>query len=208
MTVLMSGFEPFNHDTRNPSEEVLKQLPDMLNGHSLIKVVLPVVYERAYEVLKPLIVDHQPDIIVLLGLAAGRQGVSVERIAINCMDGALADNHGTCHRHQAIIPNGPDGLFTTYPLDRLMPRAKEAKLPITLSNTAGTFVCNETMYRVLYETQKSTKKTYAGFIHLPYLDDQVNDEKTPSMNLETIKDTLLWILHELLDEYQNGGHND
>ena len=63
----------------------------------------------------------------------------------------------------------------------------EVGLPATVSNTAGTFVCNHLMYQALYLADKKFPNMRAGLMHIPYMTEQVvNKPNTASMCLRDI----------------------
>ena len=128
-----------------------------------------------------------PDAVVSLGQAGGRKAVTPERIAINLMDARIPDNEGQQPAEQPIEPGGPDGCFSTLPVSAMAQAIREAGLPGEVSNTAGTFVCNQVMYRVLRHAAKTMPDTRCGFIHVPYLPEQAEGKPgTPSLSLPEI----------------------
>lgn len=127
-------------------------------------MVLPVSYEKAYETLKGDIDSFQPDYVLALGLAAQRESIQLERIAINVDHSSQPDNLGVTKNHEPILSEGPDGLFSTLPLEQWLEYAQVKNYPVTLSNSAGTYVCNNLMYKLLY---CSNKRYRSGFIHVP-----------------------------------------
>ena len=170
-TVLVTGFERFGEHSANPTEEMVRQLPDVISGASVVSAVLPVEFGRCAEVALGLVREHSPDAIVLTGLAAGRRSVTPERIAINVRDIAgegVADNAGASPRDQPVVEGGPDGLFATLPNRTIVERLLAAGVPAELSASAGTFTCNETMYAVLHSLRPlGPEGPRAGFIHVP-----------------------------------------
>ena len=198
-TVIVTAFEPFGDDALNPTEKILAQTPSFLFNAKVVKVTLPVIYKEAFDQLKPLIDKHNPEAIILLGLAGGRTHISIERIAMNMNHSDAPDNQGNILKHHKIIPDGEDGLFTTYPLEKLMERIHQAELPVVISNTAGGYICNDIMYRTLHYIKTQKLKTVAGFIHVPYIPTQVLTKNQPSMALKPMIDTVLLLINELVN---------
>jgi pyroglutamyl-peptidase len=198
-SILITAFEPFGGGTVNPSKEVLRDFPDHLYGYKVIKTVLPVIYDRSFEKLLPLIEKHAPDVILLTGYAKGRSHVTVERIGINICDGDMPDALGNVFSNRPIIKDGADGLFSTLPLGPIEKRFKERLLPAKLSNSAGTYVCNTLLYRTLYHIKQHALDTKVGFVHLPALPSQASGASVPSMD----KGLMIDILIETLDATVN-----
>lgn len=170
-TVLVTGFERFGEHDSNPTEEAVLGLPEELGRATVVAAVLPVEFGRCSEVAVRLVAEHSPDAVVLTGLATGRSAVTPERIAINVRDIAdegVADNAGAAPRDEPVVPGGPDGLFATLPNRRIVDELVAAGLPAEMSSTAGTFICNETMYAVLHSLRHlGPSAPPAGFVHVP-----------------------------------------
>ena len=166
MKILVTAFDPFNQETTNASQLVL----DALQTHvSIIPVILPTSFHRSFPLLRQAVSSYNPDVVILLGEAEHRSTVSFERIAINLDDARIADNDGVQLIHTPIERKGPDGLFTRLPIYEILPILQAAGHPVSISNTAGTFVCNHIMYEALFHLPK---KLPVGFIHLPILIEQ------------------------------------
>lgn len=179
MRILVAAFEPFGGDAVNPAQLTLEALPCQIGGHTLEKVLLPVAYQRTLPVL--LSACHEGlDAILILGMAGGRTGLTVERIAINLDDASLPDNDGLVRTDAPIRPDGPAAIFATVPVKRMVEAIREAGLTASVSLSAGAFLCNHTLYEAL--VYASPRGMQAGFIHIPFLPDQ--RENAPSMTLE------------------------
>ncbi|GAA0382791.1 pyroglutamyl-peptidase I [Bacillus horti] len=165
---LITGFEPFLDHPINPTEEIVKALNGQQLGEvQVIGKILPVSFKEAGQRIVTYIKELQPDIVVCLGLSAGRTSISPERVAINCMDGAR-DNDGTKWEDEKIAPTGLAAYFSTLPIRTMVNQLHEARLPGKISNTAGTYVCNHVMYSVLHHlSTQGLEHIPAGFIHVP-----------------------------------------
>ena len=186
MTILITAFEPFQQETTNATMEALSLLPDRLCGVTLEKRVIPVVFGEAIDVVTKLVDDLRPDAVVCLGQASGRAEVTPERVAINVMDARIADNAGNQPVDAPIRADGPAAYFSTLPVKAMVQAMKEAGVPASLSNTAGTFVCNDLMYGLLDHLARTGQTVPAGFIHIPATPAQACDRPTPSMAPETV----------------------
>lgn len=164
--ILVTGFEPFGTSTLNPSGEIVKAL----HREGVVTAVLPVVFGAASHELKSLIDLHQPRAVISLGQAEGRKEITPERIAINLDDARIADNNGVTLKNTPIITGGPDGLFSTLPIEQIIARLKELEIPASISLTAGTFVCNHIFYHL--QSYLLTQNVPSGFIHVPLMDEQ------------------------------------
>ena len=181
--LLITGFDPFGGETVNPSWEAVSRLPEVIGDYQLTKLQIPTVFRTAAEIVLAAAADAVPDVILCVGQAGGRDAVTPERIAINCMDAKRPDNAGNQPAETPVLPGGPDGIFSTVPVRAMAEAIIAAGLPGRVSNTAGTFVCNDTLYRLLHHWAGTG--TRVGFIHVPYLPEQAPDG-APSMSLAEI----------------------
>jgi pyroglutamyl-peptidase len=162
--LLLTGFEPFLGFPINPTEAIVKELDGQeIGGYRVHGLLLPVDYETAGPKILLEIADVQPDAVIALGLAAGRTSITPERIAINCRDGE-ADNSGVALQDAPIVENGPDGYFSTLPIRKMVEVLNESGYPARISNSAGTYLCNNIMYTVLHSAGDIKN---AGFVHIP-----------------------------------------
>jgi pyroglutamyl-peptidase len=143
----------------------------------MVTRILPVVFDEAREKAIHCFEESLPDLILHLGEAGGRTHISVERIAINCDDAGTADNAGQKKDSVPIVHDGPDGLFSTIPVKKIVDALQKAHIPAVVSNSAGTYVCNHVFYGMLHHIQEKQVATRVGFMHLPYLPEQTVDKK-------------------------------
>ena len=186
MTILITAFEPFQQETINATMETLSLLPDSVCGHNLIKRTIPVVFGNAVETVTTLVDDLRPEAVICLGQASGRADVTPERVAINVMDARIPDNAGEQPVDAPIREDGPAAYFSTLPVKAMVQAMKEAGVPASLSNTAGTFVCNDLMYGLLDHLARTGRNIPAGFIHIPATPAQAVERPTPSLAPETV----------------------
>lgn len=185
MKVLISGFDPFGGETINPAYEAVLQLPNEMNGIDIIKLELPTVFHQSIELLKNAIALHQPDVVICVGQAGGRDKISLERVAINIDDARIKDNAGNQPIDDCIVEGGPNAYFSSLPLKKMYQILDAHDIPVEISNTAGTFVCNHLMYGLLHHIQDRPIK--GGFIHVPFIPEQVKaHDNKPSMALMTL----------------------
>lgn len=183
--LLITGFDPFGGEAINPSWEAVKLLPETIGDYELCKLEIPTVFALAAQRVLEKAEELHPDVILCIGQAGGRNAVTPERIAINVRSARIADNAGNQPTEEAILADGPDGIFSTVPVARMAQAIQDAQLPGAVSNTAGTFVCNDTLYSLLHHYAGTSVRV--GFIHVPYLPQQ----GTPSMPLEQITQALI-----------------
>ncbi|QFT90906.1 Pyrrolidone-carboxylate peptidase [Bacillus sp. THAF10] len=167
--LLLTGFEPFLNFTINPTEEIVKELDQQVIGEYKVESrVLPVDFTESEKLLLAYMEEVQPDAVVCLGLAAGRAHITPERIAINCKDaGGAPDNNGVVLQDTPINQDGPDGYFSTLPIRAMVNHLNENHYPAKVSNTAGTYLCNNVMYAALNHYAATKAEVPAGFIHIP-----------------------------------------
>ena len=187
MKILVTGFDPFGGEKVNPALEAVKSLPSVIHGAEIRWVEIPTVFYQSAEVLATEIVRYQPDVVLCIGQAGGRASLTPERVAINQDDARIPDNDGNQPIDTPIRLDGEAAYFSTLPIKAMVQAIKEVGLPATVSNTAGTFVCNHLMYQALYLADKKFSHMRAGFMHIPYMTEQViNKPNTASMNLTDI----------------------
>ena len=187
MKILVTGFDPFGGEKVNPALEAVKSLPSVIHGAEIRWVEIPTVFYKSAEVLEAEIVRYQPDVVLCIGQAGGRASLTPERVAINQDDGRIPDNQGNQPIDTPIRLDGEAAYFSTLPIKAMVQAIKEEGLPASVSNSAGTFVCNHLMYQVLYLADKKFPNMRAGFMHIPYMTEQViNKPNTASMNLSDI----------------------
>lgn len=207
-TILVTGYEPFGGRDINPTGQLVTSLAGRsVPGVELHTAVLPVVYDECVDVLLAEVARSEPDAVIACGLAAGRSEITPERVAINVKgtsDPAYADNTGNCPLDEPI-GDGPDGLFATLPVRAIQRALVAAGIPSSVSNTAGSFVCNNTMYGLLDHLRRQGSATLAGFIHFPASAEMTAAEPSlPNLPLETMERALL-IAVETVAEYLPGG---
>lgn len=181
--LIITGFDPFGGESINPAWEAVKALPDTLGGYRLTKLEIPTVFGKAADTVLAAAGRDTPDVILCVGQAGGRSAVTPERIAINLNDARIPDNEGNQPAERSIEPDGPDGIFSTVPVSAMANAIREAGIPGAVSLSAGAFVCNDTLYRLLRHYAGTSVRV--GFIHVPYLPQQAK-EGVPSMELGTI----------------------
>lgn len=192
MKVLLTGFEPFGGALVNPAYEAVKMLPDELAGNKLIKKEIPTVFGRDEKVLRELVKECLPDVVICVGQAGGRSGITVEKVAVNLMEASIPDNDGNQPFDQPVKEDGETAYFAKLPVKKIVQNMKNHKIPARISYTAGTYVCNDIMYRLLYMIDREYPQMQGGFIHVPYCPEQVIElsDGVPSMSLEMIADAL------------------
>ena len=188
MRLLLTGFEPFAGDTRNPSADLVAAIaaappPDL----TLATAILPVAFARLDAALDAAIAAAAPDVVLALGLAGGRTELSVERVAVNLDDARIADNDGDQPLDRPVVAGGPAAYFASVPVKAMVAAMREAGAPAQVSHTAGTFACNHVFFRAAHLAATSRPGMRAGFIHLPYLPQQAAAHRNaPSMALATM----------------------
>lgn len=182
--LLITGFDPFGGETVNPAWEAVKKLPDRITDYTLYKLEIPTVFGLAAETVLAKAAQTQPDLILCIGQAGGRAAVTPERIAVNIRDARIPDNAGNQPGGEQIAPDGPAAYFATVPVKEMAAAIENAGIAATVSNSAGAFVCNDTLYSLLHHYAHTDMKV--GFIHVPYLPEQGQ----PNMELEVITKAL------------------
>jgi pyroglutamyl-peptidase len=165
-TVLLTGFEPFGGDAVNPSGDAVRAVAERWAGpEELVTDVLPVTFADATSRVRELIAEHAPDVVIATGLAGNRAEVTPERVALNLADARIADNAGVQPLDEAVESGGPAASFATLPVKAMAAAIGAAGIPSSVSLSAGTFVCNATMYAAV---RAVTAPARAGFVHVPW----------------------------------------
>jgi len=171
MRILLTGFEPFGGGSVNPSWLVAQHLAGVdLAGEQLQAVQLPCVFGLSAQRLVQALAQHQPDVVLALGLAQGREGISIERVAINVDDARIPDNAGQQPIDTPVVSGGPAAYFSTLPIKRLAQGLQQAGHAAHISQTAGTFVCNHVFFTMQHHLRG--QHVMSGFVHLPALPEQ------------------------------------
>lgn len=187
MKILVTGFDPFGGESINPAIESVKKLPDEIKGAEIIKLEIPTVIGKSVDKIKEKVEEVKPDVVLSIGQAGGRPDITVERVGINCDDCRIKDNEGNQPIDEKVAEDGPAAYFSTLPIKAMVEHIKEGKIPASVSNTAGTFICNHVLYGVAHIQATKYPNMRTGFIHIPFLPEQVTDKKNmPSMALDTI----------------------
>ncbi|AOW07812.1 peptidase C15, pyroglutamyl peptidase I-like protein [Yarrowia lipolytica] len=217
MKVLITGFNPFDNDTVNPSYEAVKKLPDeiyvndQLGTVTVIKVEIPTEFNTSAKVVRDLVELYKPAHVICVGQAGGRSGITPERVAINLDDASIPDNAGYRPVDEPIIANGKNCYFSSLPVKQIVREISKSGMPAGVSDTAGTFVCNHVMYHVCYMKESGVFPFLksSGFIHVPFCSDQVERDHPwwnplswiytpPSMSLEDMSAGLAIAIKEVV----------
>ncbi|AMG57942.1 pyroglutamyl-peptidase I [Pantoea vagans] len=187
-TVLMTAFEPFGGETINPSWEAVRALEGkQIGGATIVIHQLPVVFSEVLNVLNRALEEVKPDAVLSVGQAGGRSDITVERIGINVDDARIPDNAGNQPVDEPIVAGGPAAYFSRLPIKAIVAAVREAGIPASVSQTAGTFTCNRVLYGLLHWLEQHQSPARAGFIHIPYLPEQAAQHPgAPSMSVATI----------------------
>lgn len=176
--LLITGFEPFGGQGVNPSWEAVRRLPDQVGEYVLCKLNIPTVYGIAAQMVLAQAEALGADAVISVGQAGGRDAVTPERIAVNIRDARIPDNAGVLCGGEKVAQDGPAAYFSTLPVEKMSQAIRDAHIPSAVSNTAGTYVCNDVLYTLLNAYHGTAVR--AGFIHVPYLPEQGD----PSLPLE------------------------
>ena len=176
--LLITGFEPFGGETINPSWEAVSRLPNQINGYTLTKLLIPVEFGKAANVVLRKAEEISPDVILCIGQAGGRGAITPELVAINLRYAKISDNAGLQPKDEPIVSGGACAYFSTLPARKIAEAINNAGIASQLSYSAGAYVCNDLLYSLL--THFEGMQTRVGFIHIPYAKEQ---GKEPSMEL-------------------------
>lgn len=189
--VLITGFEPFDDKTTNPSYEAVMRLPETIAGATIVKMELPSVFHESLQSVIGKIKAEQPDIVILVGLGEKAKSIRIERVAINIDDARIPDNKGNQPVDAPIIKNDLPAYFSTLPIKAIADQLSKNGIPAEVSNSAGTYVCNHVMFGMLSYISHEQLNIKCGFIHVPYTPEMVEaDEVNQTMTLIDITKAL------------------
>lgn len=184
--LLLTAFTPFDGEKINPALEAVKLVKDRIGNLLIVKLEVPTVFGKSIDTVREAIEREKPDFVLSIGQAGGRAEITPERVAINLDDARIPDNEGNQPIDEPIFPDGENAYFSTLPVKAMVEAIRKEGLPSSLSNSAGTYVCNHLMYGVLYYLDKRPV-IKAGFIHVPYIPEQTKNKKEmPALELSEI----------------------
>ncbi|MDD3170883.1 MAG: hypothetical protein PHO86_01030 [Bacilli bacterium] len=190
--ILLTAFEPFGSLNSNSSLAVLNKISD---SESLIKKILPVSYKKCEIIIKEMLLNYKPDVLLLMGQAQNRTKIALEQIAINIINSPTYDNDGNCYLNKRIVEEESDGSFNTIDAINIV-SSLESKYPLYLSYSAGTYVCNFSFFIALNLVKKMNLTTKVGFIHFPLYKGQTDDSMN-CIDLDVMSETLEKVLEEI-----------
>ena len=206
--LLLTSFEPFGGQAINPSREAARAMMQCeFPGAQIVHLDLPVARSRAVEMLLAAIERESPDVVLMLGEAGGRAQVTPERVAINVDDFPIPDNSGEQPRNEPIAPDGPAAYFSTLPIHAIVQTLQNAKIPAAISNSAGTYLCNRAFYSVMHHLATKGNVARAGFVHVPFLEEQVATKNSVILSLarKTLYQAVRLTIETCLGESSEGG---
>lgn len=204
-TVLVTGIEPFDGESLNPSWEAARAVHGRkIGGVRVVARQLPCVIADVRRALVDAIVEASPVLVLCLGQAGGRSDVSIERVAINVVDARIPDNAGKQPVDEPVIDGGPAAYFSTLPIKAIVKTLREAGIPTSISQTAGTYNCNAIFYALLHFIATERPGLRGGFIHVPYLPQMAaHHPGAPSLDVHTLIDAIEIIIATALSVKQD-----
>ena len=197
-TVLITGFEPFGGESLNPSQEIARQLNGrVIARRRVLGRILPCVFGAANVELRRLLRELDPELVICVGQAGGRAEITPERVAINLADARIPDNAGQQPVDAPIVARGPAAYWSTLPIKAIVAALTAHQVPAAVSQTAGTFVCNQVFYGLMHALQ-GRRGVRGGFIHVPLLPQQAK-KREPCLPLEKMIDGISIALKATVD---------
>ncbi|MGH8191021.1 MAG: pyroglutamyl-peptidase I [Rhodanobacteraceae bacterium] len=188
--MLLTGFAPFGGETINPSWQAVRALDGSeIEGHRISAIELPTEFDASLPTLWHALRRAEPHIAVAVGVAGGRDGISLERVAINLIDARIPDNAGAQPIDVQVLRGGQAAFFATLPVKASLLALQQAGIPAHLSHTAGTYVCNQVFYALMHALRRC-RNTRAGFVHLPWLPEQAAQHNEPGMPLDQMQQAI------------------
>lgn len=187
-TVLVTGIEPFDGESLNPSWEAARAVDGTSrHGARFVARQLPCAIAEVRQALVEAIAQTDPVLVLCLGQAGGRADVSIERVAINVVDARIPDNAGRQPVDEPVIENGPAAYFAALPIKAMVKQLREAGIPASVSQSAGTYNCNAIFYALLHHIATERPALRGGFVHVPYLPQMATRHPgAPSLDVATL----------------------
>ena len=183
MKLLLTAFDPFGGSSVNPAQEAVKLVADRIGDVEIVKLEVPTVFGKSVDIVVEAMAAVKPDAVLCIGQAGGRYDLTPERVAINLDDARIPDNEGKQPIDMPICKDGAPAYFSSLPIKAMVAAIREAGLPASVSNTAGTFVCNHLMYGVLYHIAKNYPDIRGGFMHVPFVPSQTVGLRNPAPSM-------------------------
>lgn len=178
-TVLLTGFEPFDEQPVNASWAAVQAVASAWEGPDrLLTRQLPVSFRGARQALRTAVAEHAPDVVLCVGEAGGRSAVGIERVALNLIDARIPDNEGSAPVDVPVVAGAPTAFFSSLPVKACLLAVRGTGVPVEVSHSAGTYVCNATFYALMHLLD-GRPGVRGGFVHVPRTPEQVADG--PSM---------------------------
>lgn len=185
--ILLSGFDPFGGEPVNPACELLRIFDGkLLDGYRIVSQEIPTARFRAAETLLSAVTREDPAMVIALGQSGGSSELSVERVAINVDDYRIPDNDGSQPVDEPVVEGGPVAYWSTLPIRSMVRAMREVEVPASVSNSAGTFVCNHLFYRLMRFLEGEGNVRRGGFIHVPYMIEQAERLGQPGLSLDAM----------------------
>jgi pyroglutamyl-peptidase len=187
--VLLTGFEAFGGEAVNPSQEIVRSFEGTrMQGHRIVTGVLPVAFAPVLPLLERLLDEHRPTLVLALGQAGGRSALALERVAINLIDARIADNEGRQPIDATVVAGAAQAYFSSLPIKAMQAHLRSLGIPVELSMSAGTFVCNQVFFALAHLRATRYPELRCGFMHVPWLPEQAaRYPGQPSMALDTMR---------------------
>ncbi len=201
MKILLTGFDPFGGENINPAWEAVKKVKDEIRGNEIEKLMIPTIFGKGPETIEKKIKDFQPDVVLSIGQAGGRAKISVEYVGVNLRVARIPDNDGNTPMYEKINEDGPDAYFSNLPVTEIVDFLKSKNIPAYVSMTAGTYVCNDVLYSIRDYIEKHKLEIKSGFIHVPFIGDQVLDkpDDTPYMTVTDIAKAIELAIEKIIE---------
>lgn len=188
--MLLTGFDPFGGESVNPSWQAVQALDGrVIEGHRVVAVQLPTAFKASLETLSAALDKHQPRVVIAVGQAGGREGISLERVGINLIDARIPDNDGDQPVDVPVIADGPAAYFTGLPIKTALQALTREGIAAHVSHTAGTYVCNHVFYGLMH-VLRDRPDIRAGFVHVPWSPEQAAQHEQPGMALDDVERAL------------------
>ena len=196
--ILLSGFEAFGAFSSNPSALLADKFDGLAIGPYRVRsCILPVVFGEASRILEEWINQLHPAVVVCLGQAAGRSGITPERIAVNLDNADIPDNAGNQPVEKAIVPGGPAAYWSGLPVSKIVSALAALDIPASVSMSAGTYVCNHVFYSLMYKLA-GMSGVRGGVVHIPLMEGQTTDER-PVLPLEQMEKGINCVLETTVE---------
>ena len=204
--ILVTGFSIFDNYLYNPTSQIVEDINGaIVNGIVVEGMVLPVSFKRVVSILRTVLEERRPAIVVGLGFAPRASKVVVEIASTNIAYFQAPDVDGYLAEGIEIESGGKLVVETSIPLKDVVEYCtKTLRLPVVPGMSIGTYLCNTAAYIIMSYAER--RNAIGGFLHIPPTTDVSMRLRLPSsLPYREVLDAVLCVLRVCVDYARRKG---